>query len=248
MFIDTAYVRNETARPQYLLALRPDFTPDTTFCPVDHGHPYELVDQVRASYLVTLSDSVAAYTDKTIKDKFMYENRTYTRLAFVDAVHQGDLLVIKNSKFTGTKEAKNDTIDLSKNGFNNAAVQFRLTKNDDQTAEFYIETQHNEFVRLINGVAVLTNDIADAERFNIAKTDDKPVANEGINTSEVSVVATNGAVIVKGAAGKTVTISNVLGQKIANTVLSSDEAAISAPAGIVVVAVEGEAVVKAIVK
>ena len=57
-----------------------------------------------------------------------------------------------------------------------------------------------------------------------------------------------GAVVVKGAEGKTVAISNVLGQTIASTVLSSDEATISAPAGIVVVAVEGEAAVKAIVK
>ncbi|MFV0581043.1 MAG: DUF6383 domain-containing protein, partial [Parabacteroides gordonii] len=40
----------------------------------------------------------------------------------------------------------------------------------------------------------------------------------------------------------------VLGQTIANTVLSSDNATISAPAGVVVVAIEGEAAVKAIVK
>ena len=53
---------------------------------------------------------------------------------------------------------------------------------------------------------------------------------------------------VKGAAGKNVVITNVLGQTVANTVISSDNATISAPAGIVVVAVEGEAAVKAIVK
>ena len=50
------------------------------------------------------------------------------------------------------------------------------------------------------------------------------------------------------AAGKKVAISNVLGQTIANTVLSSDDATIAAPAGVAVVAVEGEAAVKAIVK
>ena len=249
MFIDTAYVRNETARPQYLLAVRPDFTPDTTFCPVDHGHAYELVPQVRANYLVTLSVSVAAYAgNKPMLDKFMYENRTYTRLAFVDAIHQGDGLFIQSSKFKGTDLAKKDTIDLSKNGFNNAAVQFRLTKNDDQAAEFYIETLNNEFVRLINGVAVLTEDIADAERFNIAKTSDKPVSNEGIETATVKVTADAGKVVITGAQGKKVVISNILGQTIANTVIATSEAAISVPAGIVVVGVEGEAAVKAIVK
>ena len=53
---------------------------------------------------------------------------------------------------------------------------------------------------------------------------------------------------MKGAAGKNVVITNVLGQTIANTVVASDEATISVPAGVVVVAVEGEAAVKAIVK
>lgn len=254
MFIDTAYVRNETARPQYLLALRPDFTPDTTFCPVDHGHAYELVDQVRANYMVTLADSVAAYAgNKPMLDKFMYENRSYTRLAFVDAIHQGDSLFIMSSKYTGTKESeKKDIIDFSKNGFNNAAVQFRLTKNDDQTAEFYIEvgdrSKGEQFVRLINGVAVLTEDIADAERFNIAKTDDKPVSNDEISTSEVTVSTIDGAVVVKGAEGKNVVITNVLGQMLANTVVTSSEATIAVPAGVVFVSVDGEAAVKAIVK
>ena len=86
--------------------------------------------------------------------------------------------------------------------------------------------------------------------FNIDKgaADDMATSNEGIETAGVSVVATNGAVIVKGAAGKNVVITNVLGQTIANTVVSSDEATIAVPAGVVVVAVEGEAAVKAIVK
>ena len=64
----------------------------------------------------------------------------------------------------------------------------------------------------------------------------------------MKVIATDGAVIVKGAEGKKVVISNLLGQTIANTVVTSSEATISAPAGVVVVAVEGEAAVKAIVK
>ena len=53
---------------------------------------------------------------------------------------------------------------------------------------------------------------------------------------------------MKGAEGKNVVITNVLGQTIANTVVTSSEATISAPAGVVVVAIEGEAAVKAIVK
>ena len=76
-----------------------------------------------------------------------------------------------------------------------------------------------------------------------------PVANESIEAaSSVKVIAGNGVVTVIGAQGKKVTISNVLGQTIASTVVSSDNATIAVSAGVVFVSVEGEAAVKAIVK
>ena len=78
--------------------------------------------------------------------------------------------------------------------------------------------------------------------------DAKATANETIATSDVTVSATNGAVVVKGAAGKAVVVTNILGQTLANAVISSDNASISVPAGIVVVAVEGEEAVKVVVK
>ncbi len=92
--------------------------------------------------------------------------------------------------------------------------------------------------------------INNAQIFNIEDgLDEVATDNETINSvSTVAVVAGNGEVIVKGAEGKKVTITNVLGQTVANTVITSNEAAISTPAGVVVVAVEGEAAVKAIVK
>ena len=77
---------------------------------------------------------------------------------------------------------------------------------------------------------------------------ESPVGNEGISASEVSIVAGDGKIVIKGAQGKIVAISNILGQTIANTVISSDNAEIAVPQGVVVVAVEGEAAVKAIVK
>ena len=64
----------------------------------------------------------------------------------------------------------------------------------------------------------------------------------------VSVVAGNGTVTVQGAAGKSVVITNILGKVVAETVLTSDNATIAVPAGIVAVAVEGEEAVKTIVK
>ena len=73
-------------------------------------------------------------------------------------------------------------------------------------------------------------------------------ANEDVALSDVTVIAGNGQVTVAGAAGKKVVITNILGQTVANTVVTSDNATIAAPAGVVVVAVEGEGAVKAIVK
>ena len=73
-------------------------------------------------------------------------------------------------------------------------------------------------------------------------------ANEDVEVATVKVVSGEGNVTITGAAGKKVVISNILGQVVANTVISSDNATIAAPAGVVVVAVEGEAAVKAIVK
>ena len=92
--------------------------------------------------------------------------------------------------------------------------------------------------------------INQAARFTMAAVDKDAhaTANETIATSDVTVSATNGAVVVKGAAGKAVVVTNILGQTLANTVISSDNASISVPAGIVVVAVEGEEAVKVVVK
>ena len=50
------------------------------------------------------------------------------------------------------------------------------------------------------------------------------------------------------AAGKSVKITNLLGQAIAETIATSNDVEVNAPAGIVVVAIEGETAVKAIVK
>ena len=86
--------------------------------------------------------------------------------------------------------------------------------------------------------------------FNIEVGSENDLAtdNEEIATSEVTVIALQGAVRVANAEGKKVVITNILGQTVANTVITSDNATIAAPQGVVVVAVEGEEAVKAIVK
>ena len=116
------------------------------------------------------------------------------------------------------------------------------------------------WLKLHNGCVVLTDhssSFANAKTggdgaliFNVENKENDELAtdNETIATSEVTVIAQNGAVRIANAEGKKVVITNILGQTVANTVITSSDAVIAAPAGVVVVAVEGEEAVKAIVK
>ncbi len=70
--------------------------------------------------------------------------------------------------------------------------------------------------------------------------DSEATANETIATSSVIVAGQDGAVVVKGAEGKSVIVSTILGKVVANEVLTSDNAQIAAPQGVVVVSVDGE--------
>ena len=242
LFVDTAYVRDNTAKPQYMFVLRPVFDPNCNF--PNHNH-----HAVEGDYLMHLVDSAAVDAAK-----YTWDNKKFARLGFIPARHEGDSVVVKSS---------GDVIKLddnSKDQFCTFALRYVNTDRD----AFYLETLYKKgtpadrynpeipdakgWVRWHNGVPVVVNDLSQAGKFNFEATSESPVANEGITTTTISVSTREGEVIINGAQGKVVTVSNVLGQVIARTVVSSDNATIAAPAGVVVVAVEGEAAVKAIVK
>jgi hypothetical protein len=89
-----------------------------------------------------------------------------------------------------------------------------------------------------------------AEIFEVREGEkDSATANEAVAAeTAVKVISENGAVTILNAAGKSVAISNILGQTVAASVLTSDNARIALPKGIVIVSVEGEAAIKAVVK
>lgn len=126
------------------------------------------------------------------------------------------------------------------------AFQFGICLADEDVEGEYIVYNGSKYVYALNGKLGLTADPQKAMVFTLG--DETPTANEGVEVSEVKVIAGEGNVMIAGAQGKKVVISNILGQVVANTVIASDNATIAAPAGVVVVAVEGEAAVKAIVK
>ena len=205
--------------------------------------------------MVALDDSTEIYPQAKYQGD--------VRLAFVPAKHIADTLVIESSNGAETNWFANDSIIFSNEDGKQidatpAAFAFKLVDRsvdpEGDKAAFIIENQDKDgntrYVRIHNTVPVLVSEIDQAAEFEVmaAAEGETPTANEGVETTTVKVIATDGGVIVKGAEGKNVVITNVLGQTIANTVVSSSEATIAAPAGVVVVAVEGEAAVKAIVK
>ena len=149
-----------------------------------------------------------------------------------------------------------------------------INRGDDEN--FFIESERaaagsftGGWIKVQNGCPVIARHIAtsgssedhegtngsideimrDAQIFTLSEGNDVPTSNDAIEAvSAIKVVTVEGGVQVLNAAGKTVTVANVLGQTVASTVVSSDNATISAPAGVVFVTVEGEAAVKAIVK
>ena len=283
MYVDTAYVRDNTRMPQYLIGVRPEVVEgDTILCDASthqHKTPEEAlacehtqikVGFTRAMYLFNAQDSVDV-KNYDYQGKAAYGADKYTRLAFKDAVHAQDTLYILNPGVTTEQliagNFKNedlfaDKIALDNNKHKNVVFQFRLI--DDENNRFLIESESDPemiapekggWIKIQNGVPVIARfdtfkeAIAQAEIFDVndeIKYD--ATANDEIAVEGVSVVAGDGQVTIMGAAGKNVTITNILGKVIASQVIASDNATIAVPAGIVAVAVEGEAAVKAIVK
>ena len=248
IYVDTAYIQN-TKKPTYLLALAPEIEPSHKYCPT-HGidpdasvcvpeHQTTIPGYVTARYLVSFTDSVAAHATE-LKNPYL-EDGKYTKLGFVDAVHGvNDVNIIQNGDTVKTYELTDAAAKVALN-----PVEFAFRIANQETKSFYIESVDNgkvSYIRWQNGVPVLTTDITDAEEFNVRETSENPTANEEISAEEatVSVVATDGAVIVKGAEGKNVIVSTILGKVVANEVVNSDNETIAAPAGIVVVSVDGE--------
>ena len=271
LYVDTAYVnREDNLMPQYMFALGVETVDakDAVACTYEHNHfdnAGNKVDALHCShatpatmgyktgrYLVALNDSTPENGSKN--HPTYYDNAV--RLAFVNAIHRNaeDSLIIKDSKWTDNSKqikageaktyASKDTLEIADQALNPAT--FALLIKDQATKSFYLQNA-NGYVRILNGVPVLTASTKDAAVFNIEATTEEATANEAIAAEGVQVIAGKGTVTVQGAAGKVITVANILGQTIANQVAASDNVTIAAPAGIVVVAVEGEAT-KVVVK
>jgi len=250
LYVDTAYVnRPGNNRWEYLLAVGVNRIDTTYKCNVP-AHGIHRMDTTYGRFLVNLADSAIVEDSRDVHvNKYVYEGAygtRYARLGFVDGMHTNDTLVIASS---------NDSIAVGTPAPQLVKFAFRVV--DHETESFVIETGYKDpiafdgnkiaddrgYLAYINGNLVVVDEIEDAEVFRLNADETRtPTANEEISAEEatVSVVATDGAVIVKGAEGKNVVVSTILGKVVANEVLNSDNETIAAPAGIVVVSVDGE--------
>ena len=257
LYVDTAYVnRVGNFAYQYLLGVRINRVDTTYQCNVP-AHGTHRADTTYGDFLVNMVDSAMANKD-VHNNKYQY-NGEY-KLAFVPGYHTNDTLFFTNK--AGEVVSK---MEVGNGDFNIAKFAFKMI--DEEANEFVVETatgydtkvntiidnnghEHETvasveskpgYLRWVNDNLVVTENIDNAAIFTMEDSELIATANEEISANAaVSVVATDGAVIVKGAEGKNVIVSTILGKVVANEVLNSDNETIAAPAGIVVVSVDGE--------
>ena len=198
-------------------------------------------------YLFNPKDSVDYYVGAGKYDKkYQWEEET-TKVIFKAAqLNASADTLTTNIKGKATKVATKADNKGTEGGLNR--FKFQIIETED--GNYYIRQTGSGNVG--NYLSSFNEKLTWAERAKAMKFTVKeaaaPTANEAISATDVKVVALDGAVNVKNAAGKNVVVSTILGQIVANEVLTSDNATISVPAGIAIVSVDGEEAVKVSVK
>ena len=262
MVLDTAYYnRPGNNRWQYLLVVNPKYV-EAEFDnhPNSPSVPHMIKpDTMYGRFLVNQIDS-AVFVSRNHNNKFINDieaDEKKVKLGFQWGFHTGDKLFLTD----GENGPVIETLNLGTADFNKAKFAFKYVNQavDEtfkvQTAWYDYDsavkagldnkdawTWNNEgFLESVNGVIVVTNGYTHGEEFLMAQEDSNPTANESITAEgAVSVVATDGAVVIKGAEGKNVVIATILGKVVANETVNSDNETIAVPAGIAVVSVDGE--------
>ena len=200
-------------------------------------------------FLFNPTDSVTYYVADGAYDKVYQLPGKQTKAIFKAAA-------INETRDTLTTSIKGESTLVAIDANNTQKVEGGLDRFKVQIVEsttdpdMYVVRQSNSqrmvWLSAVNGMLTWGAQ-DDAMLFDITRTE-APTATEGVSATEVKVIATDGAVNIKNAAGKNVVISTILGQIVANEVLTSDNATISVPAGIAIVSVDGEEAVKVSVK
>ena len=192
-------------------------------------------------FLFNPEDSVNYNVATGQYDKVYQWNEGLNKALFKQAAFYG------NSLDTIVTNVKGKQAVVAVNADNNKKVlggldrfKFQIVKAEDEDNLYNIR-QNGYYLVNINGQLAFTTKYDRKLAMKVAVDNTTaPTANEEISANNVVVAGVDGAVVVKGAEGKNVIVSTILGKVVANEVVSSDNATIAAPAGIVVVSVDGE--------
>ena len=107
-----------------------------------------------------------------------------------------------------------------------------------------IKPGYGGWLKYANGVPVITrsdekDNMGQAAVFNVRTSLNPPVKNEATYVSPVKVIGGTGEVIIYQAAGKKVMISNMQGQILFYSTITTDLTKITVPQGIIVVTIDG---------
>jgi hypothetical protein len=214
-------------------------------------------------YLIMVDESIREEGD-CLTARFLVNLKS--RLAFVNGTLYNDsLLVIKNA-------GKEESIDIQtvneggEGSYSQALFSFRLIDDGDEQ-NFLIESwaksiggMYGEWIKIEGGIPVaVQTTIKDAKAgkadiFNLVqepatKTKGNTDATKVSDTSaNISVTTGYGSLNIRGATGKKVVVANSSGQIISSEIAGTDNTSLSIPAGIVLVSVDGQPAVKALVK
>ena len=195
-------------------------------------------------FLFNPADSVEYYVGAGTYDKEYQWAENTTKAIFKSGVLNASLdtltTSIKGKDVNVAMKADNAGVQGGLNYFKYQIILADAAEADDlYVIRTLADAEYGRYLYSVNDKLCWTKDRSQALKFYIDNVE-APTANETIAAGNVVVAGTNGAVVVKGAEGKNVIVSTILGKVVANEVVSSDNAQIATPAGIVVVSVDGE--------
>ena len=205
-------------------------------------------------YLFNPVDSIPYLVNAPVDERYQWDEETTKAIFKAGTLLTPDTMktIVKAEETVIAQKADNEGVEGGLDRF-----KFQIIEDEEGTGYYYIRQTSADknrtetfYLRNLNGKLTWTKSSATkAERVKVAIEEvAAPTANEAISATDVKVVAYDGAINIKNAAGKNVVVSTILGQIVANEVLTSDNATISVPAGIAIVSVDGEEAVKVSVK
>jgi hypothetical protein len=209
-----------------------------------------------SGYFLHVMDSLPGQEDSKIIDDTGVGEYEYNRVNFVKALRYSANELLLNFELEAQERTAKDSIGFSgknEDAINEYRFYLQRTGNPDNSQEYYIVTEQGYgalsgtrgyLSSTMNGRLYVGPRNNDANAVTIAVAN--PVSNEVVPPSvpkpeaiikKIIIIGGNGQIAVRNAMGERVTIFNILGQQVADKIMSSDKETIPVPRGILIVKV-----------